>query len=101
MYIYTCMYKYIHIYQEAACTARICFTGVFLHGTALHVAIKEPHCTALHRPAGKEVMHGFARNTCNWISRFTYLRGAAWKVPVHMDPSLALVMELNSARRCL
>ena len=42
---------YIYIYQEGACTARICFTAGFLHGTALHVAGKEPP------------LHGVAR-TC-------------------------------------
>ena len=42
--------------QEAACTAWICVTGDFLHGTELHEASKEPHCMALHRPAGKATM---------------------------------------------
>ena len=57
---------------------------------------KNPHCTELHGPAGKATMHGFARKTCKWIPNFTDLHGTAWKVPVHMDPNLALLMELNS-----
>ena len=89
--------SHIYTYQEAACTARICFTAFLLHGTPLHVASKEPHCTALHGPAGKATMHGFARKTCKWIPNFTDLHGTAWKVPVHMDPNLAALMGLNSA----
>ena len=72
---------------------------VCLHSTALHVASKEPHCTALHGPAAEAMMHGFARKTCKWIPNFMGLHGLAWKVPVHMDPNLAALMELNSARR--
>ena len=97
MYIH--IYIYIYIYQETACTARICCTDGLLHGTALHVASKEPHCTALHGPAGKATMHGFARKTCKWIPSFTDLHGTTWKVPVHMDPNLALLMKLNLAQR--
>ena len=57
---------------------------------------KSPHCTELHGPAGKATMHGLARTTCKWIPSFTDLHGTAWKVPVHMDPNLALLMEFNS-----
>ena len=96
MYIYI----YVDIYQETACTARTCFTGVFLLGTAVHVASKETHSTALHEPTGKAAMHGFARKTCRWIPSFTDLHDTAWNAPVHMDLNLGPLMEFNSARRC-
>ena len=57
---------------------------------------KNPHCTELHGPAGKATMHGFTRKMCKSIPNFTDLHGTAWKVPVHMDPNLSLLMELNS-----
>ena len=41
-------------------------------------------------------MHGLARTTCKWIPSFTDLHGTAWKAPVHLDPNLALLVELNS-----
>ena len=47
-------------------------------------------------PAGKATMQRFARRTCDRIPNFMDLYGTAWKVPVHMDPNLALRMELNS-----
>ena len=67
------------------CTARHCMWQA-----------KNPRCMEWHGPAGRATMHGFAQKTCNWIPIFTDLHGTAWKVPVHMDPNLALLLELTS-----
>ena len=55
-----------------------------MHSTALHVASKETHCTALHGP-GEAMMHRFTRNTSKWIPNFLDSHGTAWQAPAHMD----------------
>ena len=73
MYIY--VYTYICIYNRKL-PALHGFVSRVAFGTARHCTwqAKNPHCTELH--------------------------GTAWKVPVHVDPKVALLMELKSARRC-
>ena len=60
------------------------FVSQVVFCTAQHCTwqANNPHCTELHRPAGKATMHGFAGKTCKWIPNFTDLHGTAWKVPV-------------------
>ena len=77
------------------------FHGCFLNNAALHMASKEPHCMALHGPAGQATVHELAQKTCKWIPNFTDLHSTACKVPIHMYPKPAPLMELNSARRYL
>ena len=93
------IYIYIHISGNCLrcmdlfhcffCTARHCTWQA-----------ENPNCMELHVPAGNAPMHGFARKMCKYIPKFTDLHGTAWKVPSYMDPNLALLMELNLARRC-
>ena len=93
--MYTYIYIYIYIRKVPALHG---FVSRVFFCTAWHCTwqAKSPHCTELHGPAGKATMHGLARTTCKWIPSFTDLHGTAWKAPVHMDPNLALLVELNS-----
>ena len=101
-YCTRCMYGCVLCYTEIRkLPALHGFVARVVFCTARHCPwqAKNPHCTELHGPAGKATMHGFARRTCKWIPSFTDLHGTTWKVPVHMDPNLALLMKLNLAQR--
>ena len=91
--------KHIYIYIKKL-PALHGFVAWVVSCTARHYPwqAQNPHCTELHGPGGKATMHGFARKTCKWIPSFTDLHGTAWKMNVHMDPNLKLLMKLNLAR---
>ena len=90
-YIYICIYVYYCLIYHGLVSR-----AFLLHGKALHVAVKKPILHGVARTCVKATAHAYAWITYKWIPNFTDLHGTAWKVLVHIYPTLALLMELNS-----
>ena len=69
------MYVYIYIRKLPALHGLVSHVFVARHATAR--GKQQNLCTALHGPACKAAMHGFAWTTCKWIPNFTGLNGTA------------------------